>query len=53
LHFWDQEDVFDTYGHLVFRTTPLEDLGRPTDYPEGMAFGCTSQHPAGGMWVYG
>lgn len=53
LHFWDEQDVFDTYGHLVFRATPLEDLGRPIGYPEGMAFACTAPREVGGMWIYG
>ena len=53
LHFWDEQDISDTYGHLVFRATPLEDLGRPTGYPEGMAFACTAPRDPGGMWVYG
>ena len=53
LHFWDEQDVHNTYGHLVFRSTPLEDLGRPTDYPAGMAFACVAPREAGGTWVYG
>jgi hypothetical protein len=53
LHFWDGQDVHDTYGHLEFRATSLEDLGRPTGYPEDMVFSCTAPRKAGGMWVYG
>ncbi|MHC4444456.1 MAG: hypothetical protein ACYTF1_10635 [Planctomycetota bacterium] len=53
LHFWDHQDVNDTYGRLVFRSTPLENLGRPVGYPDGMAFACTAPRVAGGTWVYG
>ncbi|MBN1346721.1 MAG: hypothetical protein JXQ73_28785 [Phycisphaerae bacterium] len=52
LHFWDEQDVHDTYGKLVFRTEPLRDLGRAPGYPV-MRFGCTAPREAGGWWVYG
>jgi hypothetical protein len=52
LHFWDDQDVNDTYGRLVFGSEPLRGLGRAPGYPM-MRFGCPAPRKAGGWWVYG
>ena len=52
VHFWDAEDVHDTYGKIVFRTEKLKDLGRAPGFPS-MRFSCTAPREEGGMWAYG